>query len=98
MKVQILHKDDTPLAVIGTGNNAIKPYIQCGVINNTLHSMFDDLSVYLDDIELSNANKLYPFKSYWLDYFDTTEEQKKSYMSAQMWYNEGSDKNSFNST
>lgn len=99
MKVQIVHKDGTALALIGSGDNVKLSNTQVGPVDNGLHSMIEDLSVYLNDIELSNANKLYPFKSYLLDYFDTSEEQKKSYMTAQLWYqNQGDNKNSFDAT
>ena len=56
--------------------------------------MFEDCSVFLNDIEVTNANKLYPYSSYFLDLFETTAEAKKSYMSAQLWYENGA----FNNT
>lgn len=63
-------------------------------VNNFLHSMFEDCAVFLNDIEVTNANKLYPYSSYILDLFETTTEAKESYMTAQMWYKNGA----FNST
>ena len=63
-------------------------------VNNFLHSMFEDCTVFLNDIEVSHANKLYPYSSYFLDLFETTNEAKESYMTAQLWHKNGA----FNST
>ena len=79
VKAKITNKNGTAL----TDKVTVAP------VNNFLHSMFEDCSVFLNDIEVTNANKLYPYSSYFLDLFETTAEAKKSYMSAQLWYENG---------
>ena len=84
IKCKILNKDGTALAANENGNKA-----KVAPVNNFLHSMFEDCAVFLNDIEVTNANKLYPYSSYLLDLFETTSEAKSSYMSAQLWYENG---------
>ena len=79
VKAKITNKDGTALS----NNTTVAP------VNNFLHSMFEDCSTFLNDVEVTNANKLYPYSSYFLDLFETTSEAKESYMSAQLWYKNG---------
>ena len=93
VKMQIVNKDgsditDTMDKAIPTKVN-VKATEKVAPINNTLHSIFEDCTVYLNDVEVTSANKLYPFSSYLMDLFDTTEEQKTSYMTSQLWYKNG---------
>jgi len=91
VKMQIVNKDGSDLA--DTKNSAnevtVKATAKVAPINNTLHSMFEDCTIFLNDVEVTNANKLYPFSSYLMDLFDTTSEQKTSYMTSQLWYKNG---------
>ena len=48
--------------------------------------MFEDCTVYLNGVEAFSANGQYHVKSYLEDLFDSTEEQKQSFMTAQGWY------------
>ena len=93
VKVQITHTNGNPLANIGSGSTAKRANAQVATINNSLHSMFEDCTVYLNGVEAFSANGLYPYSSYLQDLFDTTEEQKQSFMTAQGWYKDSA--NSF---
>lgn len=84
VKAKITNKDGSALS----DNKTVGP------VNNFLHSMFEDCATFLDDVEVTNANKLYPYNSYFLDLFETTTEAKESYMTAQLWYKNGA----FNNT
>lgn len=79
VKSKILNKDGT----------ALKDKVTVAPVNNFLHSMFEDCSISLNNIEVTTANKLYPYSSYFLDLFETTAEAKQSYMTAQLWYKNG---------
>ncbi len=87
VKIQILKKDGTVLGSITIDGKQVSNYV--APINNTLHSIFEDCTVFLNDVEVTNANKLHPFSSYILDLFDTSQEQKDSYMTAQNFYRNG---------
>jgi len=98
VKMKIINKDGSDIT--DTMDKAtptkvsIKATEKVAPINNTLHSIFEDCTVYLNDVEVTSANKLYPFSSYLMDLFDTTSEQKTSYMTSQLWYKNGA----FNNT
>ena len=74
ISMQILKKNGDKFGTITLDGEEVKYYV--GPINNTLHSIFEDCTVFLNDVEVTNANKLYPFSSYLLDLFDTSQEQK----------------------
>ncbi len=86
VKIQIVHKDGTALADVGSGPTLKRANAQVATINNSLHSMFEDCSVFLNGVEAFSANGQYNYRSYIEDLFDTTEEQKGSFMTAQGWY------------
>lgn len=84
IKCKILKKDGTALADNENGAKA-----KVAPVNNFLHSLIEDCAFFLDGIEVTNANKLYPYSSYLIDLFETTAEAKSSYMTAQLWYENG---------
>jgi len=55
-------------------------------VNNMLQSMIENCIIKLNEIVLSDSNKMYNYSAYLLDLLDTTQEQKEGIMTSQFWY------------
>ena len=94
LKMKIVNKDGTALKDTGTGNDLVRANAKVAPINNTLHSIFDNVQVSLNHKVISSSNNMYTYISYLSDLLDKSQEEKDSYMTAQLWYENGA----FNST
>ena len=81
--IQILEKDGKPLKNIGSTNYANK---QVSFIQNGMHSLFQNLSVSVNNQVVTQGNNDYAHNSYLIDFFDTSAEAKRGYLSSQLWY------------
>ena len=85
VKAQIMKKTGTALVATKRGQVTTPANEKCALINNGLHSIFEDCSISFNNTEVLNSNRLHPFSSYFINLLDSSSDQMKSYMSSQIW-------------
>ena len=55
-------------------------------VNNFGHSLFQEMSVFLNDTLINTASPLYPYKAYLLNTLNYSDEAKKSWLQSAIYY------------
>ena len=72
----VKESDGTP----STANTAAAP------INNTIHSLFSQLDIQLNDVSITSASTTYPYRSYIETHLNYGDEAKHSRLSAVLYF------------
>jgi hypothetical protein len=64
-----------------TKNNvAVTDYSKIGLVNNLLHSIFSQVQVYVNNVEVENTNSHYPYRTYLENLLSYGKEAKKTFL------------------
>ena len=69
-----------------TNNSPVDAAVAVAPINNTLHSLFSQIDVSLNDVNVSSATTTYPFRAYIETHLNYGTDAKKSRLQAAMYF------------
>ena len=69
-----------------TNNSPVDAAVAVAPINNTLHSLFSQIDVSLNDVNVSSATTTYPYRSYIETHLNYGTDAKKSRLQAAMYF------------
>ena len=69
-----------------TNNSPVKAAAAVAPINNTLHSLFSQIDVSLNDVNVSSATTTYPYRAYIETHLNYGTDAKKSRLQAAMYF------------
>ena len=66
-----------------------------GVVNNLLHSIFEQVQVYLNNTPVENSNKTYPYRAYLENLLCYNRESKETLLRSELWVKDTNDVNDY---
>ena len=69
-----------------TNNSPVDAAVAVAPINNTLHSLFSQIDVSLNDVNVSSATTTYPYRAYIETHLNYGTDAKKSRLQAAMYF------------
>ena len=69
-----------------TNNSPVDAAVAVAPINNTLHSLFSQIDVSLNDVNVSSATTTYPYRAYIETHLNYETNAKKSSLQAAMYF------------
>ena len=69
-----------------TNDSAVEAAVAGAPINNTLHSLFSQIDVSLNDVNVSSAITTYPYRAYIETYLNFVTDAKKSRLQAAIYF------------
>ena len=83
--VRMVNKDGSAIQNIGIAEGSIGTPPWIGPINNVMHSLFDQVTCKIGNMDVNTSEKYYPWKSYVSSLLSYNSEAKSTWMTEFGW-------------